>query len=83
MTSVNITTNKNTVSVDESGEIAIVTIKTAGQNGAGLAPGGADGAVLVKASTATYDTEWTRSPSLSAAVFDPAIATSFLSLIHI
>lgn len=80
MTSVNITTNKNTVSVDESGEIAVVTIKTAGQNGAGLAPGGADGAVLVKASTATYDTEWTRSPSLSAAVFDPAISTSFTNV---
>lgn len=77
MTSVNITTTKNTVTVDESGEIAVVTVKTAGQNGAGVAPGGTTNQLLVKDSAATYDTSWTSKPTLSGTVFDPAIATSF------
>jgi hypothetical protein len=77
MTNVNITTTKNTVTVDESGDIAVVTVKTAGQNGAGVAPGGTTGQLLVKDSAATYDTSWTSKPTLSGTVFDPAIATSF------
>jgi hypothetical protein len=77
MTNVNITTNQNTVTVDESGDIAIVTIKTAGQNGAGMAPGGTTGQLLVKDSAATYDTSWTSKPSLSGVVFDPLLSTSF------
>jgi hypothetical protein len=77
MTSVNITTTKNTVVVDESGDIAVVTIKTAGVNGAGLAPGGTTGQLLVKDSAATYDTSWTSKPSVSGVVFDPALSTSF------
>lgn len=77
MTSVNITTTKNTVTVDESGDIAVVTVKTAGQNGAGVAPGGTTNQLLVKDSAATYDTSWTSEPTLSGAIFDPAVATSF------
>ena len=77
MTSVNITTTKNTVVVDESGEIAVVTIKTAGVNGAGLPPGGTTGQLLVKDSGATYDTAWTSKPSVSGVVYDPALSTSF------
>lgn len=77
MTTVNITTTKNTVTVDESGDIAVVTIKTAGQNGAGVAPGGTTNQLLVKDSAATYDTSWTSEPTLGGAIFDPAIATSF------
>ena len=77
MTSINITTTKNTVVVDESGDIAVVTVKTAGVNGAGTAPGGTTGQLLVKDSAATYDTSWTSQPTLSGAVFDPSIATSF------
>ena len=77
MTSVNITTNKNTVVVDESGDIAVVTIKTAGVNGAGLPPGGTTGQLLVKDSGATYDTAWTSKPSVSGVVYDPALSTSF------
>ena len=77
MTSVNITTTKNTVTVDESGDIAVVTVKTAGQNGAGVAPGGTTNQLLVKDSAATYDTSWTSKPTLSGTVFDPGIATSF------
>ena len=77
MTNVNITTTKNTVTVDESGEIAVVTIKTAGQNGAGVPPGGTTNQILQKDSAATYDTSWTSKPTLSGTVFDPAIATSF------
>ena len=77
MTNVNITTTKNTVTVDESGDIAVVTVKTAGQNGAGVAPGGTTGQLLVKDSAATYDTSWTSEPTLAGACFDPAIATSF------
>ena len=48
MTSVNITTAQNTVTVDESGEVAVVTVKTPGKNGAGVALGGAEKNVLVK-----------------------------------
>ena len=77
MTSVNITTTKNTVVVDESGDIAVVTIKTAGVNGAGLPPGGTTGQLLVKDSGATYDTAWTSKPSVSGVVYDPALSTSF------
>ena len=77
MTSVNITTTKNSVVVDESGDIAVVTIKTAGVNGAGLAPGGTTGQLLVKDSAATYDTSWTSKPSVSGVVYDPALSTSF------
>jgi hypothetical protein len=77
MTSVNITTTRNTVTVDESGDIAVVTVKTAGQNGAGVATGGTTGQLLVKDSAATYDTSWTSEPTLSGAIFDPTIATSF------
>jgi len=77
MTSVNITTTRNTVTVDESGDIAVVTIKTAGQNGAGVATGGTTGQLLVKDSAATYDTSWTSEPTLGGVIFDPAIATSF------
>jgi hypothetical protein len=77
MTNVNITTTKNTVTVDESGDIAVVTIKTAGQNGAGVATGGTTNQLLVKDSAATYDTSWTSEPTLAGAIFDPAIATSF------
>ena len=77
MTSVNITTTANTVTVDESGDIAVVTIKTAGQNGAGVATGGTTNQLLVKDSAATYDTSWTSEPTLAGAIFDPAIATSF------
>lgn len=77
MTNVNITTTKNTVTVDESGDIAVVTVKTAGQNGAGVAPGGTTNQLLVKDSAATYDTSWTSEPTLAGACFDPAIATSF------
>jgi len=77
MTSVNITTTKNTVTVDESGDISVVTIKTAGQNGAGVAPGGTTNQLLVKDSAAPYDTSWTSAPTLAGAIFDPAIATSF------
>ena len=80
MTNVNITTTKNTVTVDESGDIAVVTVKTAGQNGAGVAPGGTTGQLLVKDSAATYDTSWTSKPTLSGTVFDPAIATSFTEI---
>ena len=80
MTSVNITTTKNTVVVDESGEIAVVTIKTAGVNGAGLPPGGTTGQLLVKDSGATYDTSWTSQPTLSGTIYDPAIATSFAEI---
>jgi len=77
MTSVNITTTKNTVVVDESGDVAVVTIKTAGVNGAGLPPGGTTGQLLVKDSGATYDTAWTSKPSVSGVVYDPALSTSF------
>lgn len=77
MTSVNITTTANTVTVDESGDIAVVTVKTAGQNGAGVATGGTTGQLLVKDSAATYDTSWTSEPTLAGVVFDPAIATPF------
>jgi hypothetical protein len=77
MTSVNITTTANTVTVDESGDIAVVTVKTAGQNGAGVAPGGTTNQLLVKDSAATYDTSWTSQPTLSGTIYDPAIATSF------
>ena len=77
MTSVNVTTTKNTVVVDESGDIAVVTIKTAGVNGAGLPPGGTTGQLLVKDSGATYDTAWTSKPSVSGVVYDPALSTSF------
>jgi hypothetical protein len=80
MTNVNITTTKNTVTVDESGDIAVVTVKTAGQNGAGVAPGGTTNQLLVKDSAATYDTSWTSKPTLSGTVFDPAIATSFTDI---
>ena len=77
MTSVNITTTKNTVVVDESGDIAVVTIKTAGVNGAGLPTGGTTGQLLIKDSAATYDTSWTSKPSVSGVVYDPALSTSF------
>ena len=77
MTSVNITTTKNSVVVDESGDIAVVTIKTAGVNGAGLPTGGTTGQLLIKDSAATYDTSWTSKPSVSGVVYDPALSTSF------
>jgi hypothetical protein len=48
------------VVVDESGDIAVVTIKTAGVNGAGVATGGTVGSLLAKDSSATYDTSWTQ-----------------------
>ena len=83
MTSINITTTKNTVVVDESGDIAVVTVKTAGVNGAGTAPGGTTGQLLVKDSAATYDTSWTSQPTLSGAVFDPSIATSFSEIAQV
>jgi hypothetical protein len=65
------------VTVDESGAITLVKIKTAGPAGAGVDPGGATGQLLVKDSAATYDTSWTSEPTLAGAIFDPAIATPF------
>ena len=64
------------VTVDESGAITLVKIKTAGPAGAGVDPGGTAGQLLVKDSAATYDTSWTSEPTLAGALFDPAIATS-------
>jgi hypothetical protein len=80
MTSVNITTTQNTVTVDGSGEIAVVTVKTPGQNGAGVDPGGAEKNVLVKSSAATYDTEWTSQPEVGSVRLDPAQAVSITEI---
>lgn len=64
------------VTVDESGAITLVKIKTAGPAGAGVDPGGTTGQLLQKDSSAPYDTSWTNEPVLAGARFDPAIATS-------
>jgi len=65
------------VTVDESGAITLVKIKTAGPAGAGVATGGTTGQLLVKDSAATYDTSWTSEPTLGGVVFDPSISTPF------
>jgi hypothetical protein len=80
VTSVNITTAQNTVTVDESGEVAVVTVKTPGQNGAGVALGGAEKNVLVKSSASTYDTDWTSQPELGSVRLDPAQAVSITKI---
>lgn len=78
MTSVNISSLTNTVTVTK-GDTTVLTIATAGPQGPigpGLPIGGATGDLLVKSSDANYDTTWTSSPEVDALRFDLTAAVN-------
>ena len=65
MTSVNITSTTNTVTVTGDGDNAVVTVATVGPQGpsgevaGGLPTGGDPGNILIKDTNANYDASWT------------------------
>jgi len=74
MTSVNISAVSNTVVVTENGSSTVVTAITEGPQGpsgqaaGGLPTGGDAGNILIKDTSANYDTSWT--PTLDGGTFN-------------